>query len=96
MSIRPLHDRIFIKKKPEIKETDGGVLLPDTLKQEPMEGVVIAVGPGAMENGERVPPVVKVGDRVLFGKWAIKDIVIDGEELAWMSEGDIIGILTEK
>lgn len=96
MGIQPLHDRIFIKKPAEVEQTIGGILLPDTLKQEPMEGEVVAVGPGAVEKGERIPPVVKVGDRVLFGKWAIKDVVVDGEELAWMKEGDIIGILTEK
>lgn len=96
MTIQPLHDRIFIKKQAEVEQTIGGILLPDTLKQEPMEGIVVAVGPGAYEKGERVPPVVKIGDRILFGKWAIKDVEVDGEEFATMKEGDIIGILKEK
>lgn len=93
MTIKPLHDRIFIKKQAEATQTDGGILLPDMFKQEPMEGVVVAVGPGIFEKGVRIEPVVKVGDRVLFGKWTIKDVEIDGEELAAMREGDIIGIL---
>lgn len=96
MTIQPLHDRIFIRKEAEVTQTDGGILLPDIFKQEPMEGVVVAVGPGAIEKGKRIEPVVKVGDRVLFGKWTIKDVEIDGEELATMKEGDIIGILKEK
>ena len=96
MTIQPLHDRIFIKKQAAVVQTDGGILLPDMIKQEPMEGVVVAVGPGAYKKGERVEPVVKVGDRVLFGKWAIKDVEVDGEELATMKEGDIIGILKDK
>jgi len=96
MSIQPLHDRIFIRKQAEVTQTEGGILLPDMIKQEPMEGVVVAVGPGAFVKGERVEPVVKVGDRVLFGKWTIKDVEVDGEELAIMKEGDIVGILKEK
>ena len=95
--LRPLDDRIILRKK-EVKEvTDGGIFIPDMVKQEPMEGTVVAVGPGKYdEDNNRIPPVVKVGDRVLFGKWAIKDLDVFDEELAVMREGDIIGILTEK
>ena len=96
MSLQPLQDRILIRKKEVVEKTSGGILLPDVFKQEPMEGVVVAVGPGRYEKNERVPPVVKVGDIVLFGKWGIKDIKVDGEEFAMMKEDDIIGIVTEK
>lgn len=97
MNLRPLEDRIVLRKK-EVKDvTDSGIFIPDTVEQEAMEGTVIAVGPGKIDkNNEHIPPVVKVGDRVLFGKWAIKDIQVDNEELAIMREDDIIGILTEK
>lgn len=95
--LKPLDDRIILRKVEAKQESAGGVLLPGNLEQEPMEGTVVAVGPGKYDNNnERIPPVVKVGDRVLYGKWGIKDITVDGEELAVMIEDDIIGILTEK
>jgi len=97
MKIKPLEDRIFLRKIDAKTETSGGILLPGTLEQEPMEGIVVAIGPGINdEKGERISPVVKINDRVVFGKWAIKDILVGDEELAVMRESDIIGILTEK
>ena len=95
--LKPLDDRIILRKVEASTVSEGGVLLPGTLDQEPMEGTVVAVGPGKKnKKGDRIPPVVKVGDRVLFGKWGIKDIQINKEEFAVMCEDDIIGILTEK
>lgn len=91
--IKPLNDRIFIKRIEKATKTDGGIIIPDTSDQESMEGTVVAVGPGRYENGARVPLVVKKGDKVIFTKWASKDIVIDDVEYAVMNEEDIIGIL---
>ena len=92
---KPLHDKILIKRASRTEKTGGGILLPETVEQESMEGVIVAVGPGRYENGERIPPVVKVGDKVLFGKWAAKDVVINKEKFAIMREDDIIGILKD-
>jgi chaperonin GroES len=90
----PLDDRIVIRKKVSATMTDGGVFLPETLEQEAMEGEVVAVGPGKYDkDGERIPPVVAVGDFVIFGEWSAKDMLVDGEMLSVMREDDIIGIL---
>jgi chaperonin GroES len=94
MNFRPLHDRVVVRRVEEDEMTLGGIIIPDTAKEKPMEGEVMAVGPGARnENGEIVPLDVKPGDRVLFGKWSGNEVKIDGEELAIMKESDIMGVL---
>jgi len=94
MEIRPLHDRVVVRRIEEEARTPGGVIIPDTAKEKPMQGEVLAVGPGARnEDGERMQPDVKVGDVVLFGKWSGTEVKIDGEELLIMKETDIMGIL---
>ena len=94
MKLRPLQDRVLIRRvEPEAKTT-GGILIPDTAQEKPMEGEVVAVGPGARdEDGKLHPLDVKTGDRVLFGKWSGTEIKIDGEELMIMKESDIMGLL---
>ena len=94
MKFRPLHDRVVVKRVEEEGKTKGGILIPDTAKEKPMEGEIIAVGPGARdEKGTLVPLDVKKGDRILFGKWSGTEIKLDGEELLIMKESDIMGIL---
>jgi len=94
MELRPLHDRVVVRRIEEEARTPGGVIIPDTAKEKPMQGEVLAVGPGARdEDGKRLPMDVKVGDVVLFGKWSGTEVKIDGEELLIMKEGDIMGIL---
>jgi chaperonin GroES len=94
MKFRPLHDRVVVKRVAEEEKTKGGILIPDTAKEKPMEGEIIAVGPGARdEKGTRVPLDVKKGDRNLIGKWSGTEVKIDGEELLIMKESDIMGIL---
>jgi chaperonin GroES len=94
MKFRPLHDRVVVKRVEAEEKTPGGIIIPDTAKEKPIEGEVIAVGPGARnERGEIVPLDVKVGDRVLFGKWSGTEVKIDGEELLIMKESDIMGII---
>ena len=94
MSFRPLHDRVLVRRVEESEKTAGGIIIPDTAKEKPMEGLVLAVGPGASdEKGKIVPLDVKIGDRVLFGKWSGTEIRIDGEELLIMKESDIMGVL---
>jgi len=89
-----LHDRILVRRIVADEKTAGGILIPDTVKEKPMEGEVVAVGPGARdENGSRIKPTVKVGDRILFGKWSGTEIVLDGEELLIMKEPDVLGII---
>ncbi|MCS6855285.1 MAG: co-chaperone GroES [Elioraea sp.] len=96
MKFRPLHDRVVVKRVSAEEKTAGGIIIPDTAKEKPQEGEVVAVGPGARnEKGELVPLEVKVGDRVLFGKWSGTEVKIDGEELLIMKESDIMGILEE-
>ena len=96
-SFRPLHDRVVVKRVKEEEKTRGGIIIPDTAQEKPQEGEVIAVGPGARdEDGERIPLDVKVGDRVLFGKWSGTEVKIDGEELLIMKESDIMGVLETK
>ena len=94
MKIRPLQDRIIVKRVAEEEKTKGGIIIPDTAKEKPMEGEVVAAGPGARgEDGKLQPMDVKAGDRVLFGKWSGTEIKIDGEELMIMKESDIMGLL---
>jgi len=94
MKFRPLHDRVVVKRVAEEEKTKGGIIIPDTAKEKPMEGEIIAVGPGARdEKGTLVALDVKKGDRILFGKWSGTEIKLDGEELLIMKESDIMGIL---
>lgn len=94
MKIRPLQDRLVVKRLEEEDKTKGGIIIPDSAKEKPVEGKVIAVGNGKlMENGTRVPPEVKTGDRILFGKYAGTEVKIDGEEHLIMREDDVLGII---
>ncbi len=94
MTFRPLHDRVAVRRLDQEEKTRGGIIIPDTAKEKPQEGEVIAVGPGVRdERGELVPLDVKVGDRVLFGKWSGTEVKIDGEEILIMKENDIMGVL---
>ena len=94
MSFRPLHDRVVVRRLTAEEKTAGGIIIPDTAKEKPMEGEVIAVGPGARnEQGQLVPLDVKAGDKILFGKWSGTEVKLDGEELLIMKESDIMGII---
>ena len=94
MQFRPLHDRVVVRRVEEEERTKGGIIIPDTAKEKPQQGEVIAVGPGARDEKGVVQPLdVKAGDRVLFGKWSGSEVVIDGEELLVMKESDIMGVL---
>jgi chaperonin GroES len=94
MHFRPLHDRVIVRRLDAEEKTAGGIIIPDTAKEKPQEGEIIAVGPGARnEKGELVPLDVKAGDRILFGKWSGTDVKIDGEELLIMKESDILGVI---
>ena len=94
MKFRPLHDRVVVKRLAEEERTAGGIIIPDTAKEKPMQGEIIAVGAGARdENGKVQPLDVKVGDRVLFGKWSGTEVKIDGQDLLIMKESDIMGVL---
>jgi len=94
MKFRPLHDRVVVRRVTAEEKTAGGIIIPDTAKEKPMEGEVVAVGPGARnEKGEIVALDVKPGDRVLFGKWSGTEVKIDGEELLIMKESDIMGVI---
>ncbi len=95
MKFRPLHDRVVIRRVTAEEKTAGGIIIPDTAQEKPMEGEVIAAGPGARnEAGQIVALEVKAGDRILFGKWSGTEVKIDGEELLIMKESDIMGIVT--
>jgi chaperonin GroES len=97
MKFRPLQDRVVIRRIEEEEKTAGGIIIPDTAKEKPIQGEVIAVGPGVRdESGKLLPLEVKKGDRVLFGKWSGTEVKIDGEELAIMKESDIFGIIEAK
>ncbi len=97
MKVRPLYDKVLVKRVQEEEKTKGGIIIPDTAKEKPQEGEVIAVGHGRiLENGQKVPLEVKEGDRVIFGKYAGTEIKIDGEEYLIMREEDILGIITKK
>ncbi len=94
MGFRPLHDRVVVRRVEEEGRTKGGIIIPDTAKEKPMEGEVVAVGPGARdEKGVMVPMSVKAGDRVLFGKWSGTEVKLNGEELMIMKESDIMGVI---
>ena len=94
MKFRPLHDRVVVKRIEEEAKTAGGIIIPDTAKEKPQQGEVVAVGPGARdETGKIIPLDVKVGERVLFGKWSGSEVKIDGEDLLIMKESDILGVL---
>jgi chaperonin GroES len=94
MKFRPLRDRVVIRRVEEQGKTTGGIIIPDTAKEKPMEGDVISVGPGARdEKGALVPLSLKAGDRILFGKWSGTEIKLDGEELLIMAESDVMGVV---
>ncbi|MGO9389972.1 co-chaperone GroES [Rhodoblastus sp.] len=94
MAFRPLHDRVVVKRVDSEEKTKGGIIIPDTAKEKPQEGEIVAVGPGARdEAGKLVPLDVKAGDRVLFGKWSGTEVKIDGQDLLIMKESDILGIV---
>ena len=94
MKFRPLHDRVLVRRLEEEAKTSGGVIIPDTAKEKPMEGEIIAVGSGSRsEDGKITPLDVKKGDKILFGKWSGTEVKLDGEELLIMKETDIMGIL---
>ena len=94
MNFRPLHDRVVVRRLEQEEKTAGGIIIPDTAKEKPQQGEVIAVGPGARDESGRVTPLdVKAGDRVLFGKWSGTEVKIDGEDYLIMKESDIMGVL---
>ena len=94
MKFRPLHDRVVVRRLDADQKTAGGIIIPDTAKEKPMEGEVLAVGPGARDEAGKVVPLdVKPGDRVLFGKWSGTEVKIDGDDLLIMKESDIMGVL---
>ena len=96
MKFRPLHDRVAVRRVEEEQKTKGGIIIPDTAQEKPMQGEVLAVGPGVRdEKGELVKLDVQVGDRILFGKWSGTEVKIDGDELLIMKEADIMGVLDE-
>ena len=96
MNVKPLHDRVMVKRVKEEEKTAGGIIIPDTAKEKPMEGKVIAAGSGARgEDGKVQPLDVKKGDRILFGKWSGTEVTVNGDELLIMKESDIMGIITK-
>ena len=97
MKFRPLHDRVVVRRVEAEEKTKGGIIIPDTAKEKPQEGEVIAVGPGARDEAGKLTPLdVKAGDRVLFGKWSGTEVRVDGEDLLIMKETDIMGIIEER
>jgi len=96
MTFRPLHDRILVRRIEAEEKTAGGIIIPDTAKEKPQEGEVIAVGPGARdESGKFTPLDVKIGDRILFGKWSGTEIKLNGEDLLIMKESDVMGVIEQ-
>ena len=96
MQFRPLHDRVLVRRIEAEEKSAGGIIIPDTAKEKPSQGEVIAVGPGGRDDaGKLIPIDVKVGDRVLFGKWSGNEVKLDGQELLIMKESDIMGVLTD-
>ena len=96
MKFRPLHDRIVVKRIEAEEKTAGGIIIPDTVKEKPSQGEVVAVGPGGRdEAGKLIPIDIRAGDRVLFGKWSGTEVKIDGEDLLIMKESDIFGVIEE-
>jgi chaperonin GroES len=97
MKFRPLHDRLLVRRLDSEERTSGGIIIPDTAKEKPMEGEVLAAGPGARtEDGRMVPMQVKAGDMILFGKWSGTEVKMDGEELIIMKESDVLGLIEKK
>mgnify|MGYP003509786869 CR=1 FL=1 len=96
MKFRPLHDRVVVRRIEEDDRTKGGIIIPDTAKEKPQQGEIVAVGPGALDEKGKVQPLdVKPGDRVLFGKWSGTEVKLDGEDLLIMKESDIMGVLDD-
>jgi chaperonin GroES len=96
MKFRPLHDRVVVERLSAEEKTAGGIIIPDTVQEKPQQGKIIAVGPGGRdENGKLIPIDVKVGERVLFGKWSGTEVKIDGHDYLIMKESDIMGVLTD-
>lgn len=94
MKFRPLHDRVVVEALDQDDKTAGGIIIPDTAKEKPMEGKIVAVGPGSRDDGGELTPMeVKAGDRVLYGKWSGTEVKVDGKDLLIMRESDIMGIL---
>ena len=94
MKFRPLHDRVVVRRLEAEEKTSGGIIIPDTAKEKPMEGEIVAAGPGARDEAGKLEPLdVKAGDRILFGKWSGTEVKLDGEELLIMKESDIMGII---
>ena len=97
MKFRPLHDRVVVRRIEDDEKTKGGIIIPDTAKEKPQQGEIVAVGPGARDEKGQVQPLdVKAGDRVLFGKWSGTEVKIDGEDLLIMKESDILGVIEGK
>ena len=97
MQLRPLHDRVVVRALEGEEKSRGGIIIPDTAKEKPQEGEVVAVGPGTRDDaGKRIPLDVKAGDRVLFGKWSGTEVKIDGQEFLIMKESDIMGVIEGK
>jgi chaperonin GroES len=95
MQFRPLHDRVVVRRLESEERTKGGIIIPDTAKEKPQEGEVVAVGPGARDESGKIQPLdLKAGDRILFGKWSGTEVKIDGEELLIMKESDVMGVIT--
>ena len=96
MSFRPLHDRVLVKRVKEEEKSKGGIIIPDTAKEKPQEGKIVAVGSGVRDDSGKVTPLdVKPGDKILFGKWSGTEVTIDGEELIIMKESDILGVIVK-
>ncbi|MBZ9867688.1 co-chaperone GroES [Mesorhizobium sp. CA15] len=96
MTFRPLHDRVLVRRIEAEEKTAGGIIIPDTAKEKPQEGEVIAVGPGARDDSGKLAPLdVKVGDRILFGKWSGTEIKLNGEDLLIMKESDVMGVIEQ-
>ena len=96
MAFRPLGDRVLVRRVEEEEKTKGGIIIPDTAKEKPQEGEVLAVGPGARDESGKLQPLdVSVGNRILFGKWSGTEVKLDGEDLLIMKESDIMGVLTD-
>ena len=94
MKIKPLHDRVLVRRIEQDQKTAGGIIIPDTAQEKPQEGEVVAAGPGARgEDGKLTPLDVKAGDRIMFGKWSGSEVKVDGEELLIMKESDIMGVI---
>jgi chaperonin GroES len=97
MKFRPLHDRVVVRRVESEEKTAGGIIIPDTAKEKPQEGEIVAVGPGARdETGKLIPLDVRVGDRILFGKWSGTEVKIDSEDLLIMKESDVMGVIEGK